>query len=59
MNVTGTKLACAVCGAHAVVVKAGDGEVRCHEAPMKIIAGAPSEMSRPSGKREAGGDREE
>ena len=59
MNVTGTKLACRECRAQAVVIKAGDGEVRCHGAPMEIIAGAPGGISRPSGVREPGGDREE
>jgi len=49
MNLTGTKLACDVCGSQAVVVAAGKGEVRCHDQPMKVVAGAPGKDGRPSG----------
>lgn len=42
MNETGTKLACEVCGAQAVVTKGGDGELQCHGRPMRVVAGATS-----------------
>ena len=50
MNLTGTKLACDVCGSQAVVVTEGEGEVHCHDQPMKVVAGAPGGAGRPSGR---------
>ena len=50
MNLTGTKLACDTCGSQAVVVAAGEGEVRCHDRPMKVVAGVPGKGGRPSGR---------
>ena len=40
MNDLGTKLRCTTCGAQAVVIKAGDGTLRCHGGPMEVVAGA-------------------
>lgn len=58
MNVTGTKLACSVCGAQVVVVKGGSGDVLCHDQPMAVVAGAAGSTVRPTGERDPGGDRE-
>jgi hypothetical protein len=54
MNVLGTKLMCETCGAQAVVIKAGDGQVSCHGKPMKVVAGAMDEASRE--RRQRGGE---
>lgn len=33
-NETGKRYACATCGVEVIITKGGDGEVRCHDAPM-------------------------
>lgn len=40
MNLLGTKLECETCGGQVVVTTGGDGEIHCHGAPMRVIAGA-------------------
>ena len=40
MNQMGAKLTCATCGAQAIVVKGGSGQVTCHGAPMQASGAA-------------------
>jgi desulfoferrodoxin-like iron-binding protein len=34
----GTKYECAVCGGVVIVVKAGEGQLKCHGQPMKVAS---------------------